>query len=512
MRRLSIYVLLIVSLFGASGCPQGADEGLPPVITLPDSNSYSVERGESLTLSPVFANLTPTARIQWLRNGQVVGSGTSFIFQGEEVGVFYFTVEVTTEYGKAAKEIRINVRQEEQPPTPPGPPEPPDPPGPTPTPPDSTLSPVLQAAYLFEQKQYNVSQGRSIRLQPLDIDSTHHFHFDWFVDGKLMQEGDAARYRFEATEQGSHSVILQGSLDEGGVRHDTLSVVVCPPEGTFRRASSATSSPYADHVLLYLPAPGQFINENYTATTQEEACAYAAGQLKENKYVSLGAFGGTLVLGFDHSVANDGTYNFAIKHNAYTNNSEPGVVWVSQDENGDGQPNDTWYELKGSEYGLSGTVQDYAVTYYRPAAPGQPVAWTDNRGGSGSIDYLAQYHKQDYYYPNWVGADRYTLRGTRLEARNYDQSGRGTYWVNPDYAWGYADNFNSTDMLPDVATGITKGCNHFKISDAVTYDDQPANLQYIDFVKVQTGLNAKSGWLGEVSTEVFRVIDYNLVK
>ena len=35
---------------------------------------------------------------------------------------------------------------------------------------------------------------------------------------------------------------------------------------------------------------------------------------------------------------------------------------------------------------------------------------------------------------------------------------------------------------------------------------------YIDFVKVQTGLNTKSGWLGEVSTEVVDVIDYNLVK
>ena len=46
----------------------------------------------------------------------------------------------------------------------------------------------------------------------------------------------------------------------------------------------------------------------------------------------------------------------------------------------------------------------------------------------------------------------------------------------------------------------------------MTYDGQPANLQYIDFVKVQTGLNTKSGWLGEVSTEVCRVIDFNLVK
>ena len=67
-------------------------------------------------------------------------------------------------------------------------------------------------------------------------------------------------------------------------------------------------------------------------------------------------------------------------------------------------------------------------------------------------------------------------------------------------------------MLPERATGVTKGYNHFRISDAVTFDGQSANLQYIDFVKVQTGLNTKSGWLGEVSTEVMGVIDFNLVK
>lgn len=45
-------------------------------------------------------------------------------------------------------------------------------------------------------------------------------------------------------------------------------------------------------------------------------------------------------------------------------------MWVMQDENGDGLPNDTWYEVKGSEYGKAETDQDYAVTYYRPEAPG----------------------------------------------------------------------------------------------------------------------------------------------
>ena len=191
-------------------------------------------------------------------------------------------------------------------------------------------------------------------------------------------------------------------------------------------------------------------------------------------------------------------------------------AWVAVsegDENGDGLPNDTWYELKGSEYGKPETTQDYAVTYYRPRAAGMEVQWTDNKGASGSVDYLSQFHTQDYYYPAWVEADSYTLRGTCLKANNYDQSGNGSYWVNPAYDWGYADNFSPIDRLTDDPnSGAGVNANHFRISDAVTFDGKPAGLKYIDFVKVQTGIQAKSGWLGEISTEVFGVFDYNMTK
>ena len=49
--------------------------------------------------------------------------------------------------------------------------------------------------------------------------------------------------------------------------------------------------------------------------------------------------------------------------------------------------------------------------------------------------------------------------------------------------------------------------NGFKISNAIHADGTEANLQYIDFIKVQCGVLAKSGWLGEVSTEVFSFED-----
>ena len=43
-------------------------------------------------------------------------------------------------------------------------------------------------------------------------------------------------------------------------------------------------------------------------------------------------------------------------------------------------------------------------------------------------------------------------------------------------------------------------------------DGLPIHLKYIDFVKVQVGVNTKSGWLGEVSTEVLGFYDYNMKK
>lgn len=256
-------------------------------------------------------------------------------------------------------------------------------------------------------------------------------------------------------------------------------------------------------VCEYLPAPGQFINETCAPATMDEACRWAEKQLA-SPYgcVSLGSFGGYIVVGFDHRVACTGGYDLAVGGNPLTTSSEPGIVWVMQDENGNGEPDDTWYELKGSEYGRPETWQDYAVTYYRPETDDAAVRWEDNRGQSGTVDRV-KYHTQPSYYPAWVDAASCTLRGTRLEARNYFDEQKGQ-WINPPYEWGYADNFSGTDRPAEGSEA-----NRFRIADAVRADGTPAGLAYIDFVKIQTGVLARSGDLGELSTEVFSVRDLN---
>ena len=284
--------------------------------------------------------------------------------------------------------------------------------------------------------------------------------------------------------------------------------ITAPDVDKYYRAATAGSLMQWSEVFEYTPAPGQFIGDTKTGgfTGEErsaaDAVAYAERRLAAKSYVSLGGFGGYIVVGFDHSIDNNEGYDFAVQGNSFDGSSEPGVVWVMRDENGNGQPDDTWYELAGSETGKTETIQNYAVTYYRPSEPMQPVQWTDNQGNSGEIDYLKQFHKQDYYYPAWIEADSYTLTGTLLKARNYDKLGNGTMWVQPAYDWGYADNYSEQDWLPTY-----KAVNCFDISRAVDNQGSSVELEYIDFVKVVTACNTKSGHLGENSTEVCDIYD-----
>jgi len=285
-----------------------------------------------------------------------------------------------------------------------------------------------------------------------------------------------------------------------------------------RRPITNMSSAFQDMVYEYTPAPGQFINELKTGgftgeeTSADAACAYALERLDMKRFVSLGAFGGYIVVGFDHSVVNlGGGYDFGILGNAfnseYGSSNEPGIVWVMQDTNGNGKPDDAWYQLAGSEYNAPSTIHNYSVTYHRPASSAMPVQWTDSEGASGTIDYLKAHHNQDSYYPAWIKADSYTLTGTRLEPRNELDAETGD-WANNSYPWGYADNVGSDCIDKGTSAGEAQTVG-FKISNAVDAAGKAVTLPYIDFIKVQTAVQAKSGRLGENSCEVLAFRDLN---
>lgn len=250
-------------------------------------------------------------------------------------------------------------------------------------------------------------------------------------------------------------------------------------------------------VVEYLPAPGQYINEQTDGSNKinsaSEACSFAEKRLSEGLYVSLGAWGGHIVVKFNESIENTGGYDFYISSNSFDTSNEPGIVWVMQDANGNGLPDDTWYELKGSYFGKEGYERNYWVTYFRPDAKGN-TPWEDSNGETGYVYWQGNYHSQDFYYPDWITESSYTLYGSRLPSQAEQNPVTGI-WINKPFEWGYADNFGE-DFIK------SQNKNPFRISDAVTEDNQPANLNSIDFVKVQTAVNSSAGLLGENSTEV----------
>lgn len=314
------------------------------------------------------------------------------------------------------------------------------------------------------------------------------------------------------------AMLMATALLSGCNKDDVIEDPDLPPTSHYRPAT-ATSSPRCNKVYKWMPAPGQFINETaadgtpWSITSESEAIQWAMSRLDNGLFVSLGGFGGYIVVGFDHSVdAGKNDYDFGIAGNSYYventaagGSNEPGIVYVMQDSNGNGLPDDTWYELRGSEYDRSTTRHNYSVTYSRPSAVAADVPWVDSDGTHGSVPYVEAFHRQDSYYPMWIKDDAYTLAGTCLAPRNEQQNDQG-YWTNRPYPSGYADNMGSDN----AAVGSFRQCNRFRIADAVDSKGQPAGLRYIDFIKVQTAVNASSGWLGEISTEVLGFVDLNL--
>lgn len=278
-------------------------------------------------------------------------------------------------------------------------------------------------------------------------------------------------------------------------------------------AIANAASPYIASVFEYRPAPGQFVNdvpEYEEGDTEAEMLAKAAEQLCGDKMpgmVSLGAFGGYVVFGFDHNVANvSGKADFRIYGNTIRNStsttagsSEPGVVMVMADTNGNGLPDDTWYEIAGCRHSDPTTKQGVTITYHRPAADHQPtpdpdlafvtdmryIRWDMADGTTGYVEKNRQ-HTQSYW-PQWLDTDRLTFTGTLLPK---NASINGNNYELEFYPYGYADAVpNDEDQGIDIGSAIDTQGN-------------PVGLTHINFVKVYTGVSQTCGWLGETSTEI----------
>jgi len=286
-------------------------------------------------------------------------------------------------------------------------------------------------------------------------------------------------------------------------------------------------SPYITRVFEYTPAPGQFINKlpKYDADDTPDSMALKAEKaiaFNNRGMISLGGYGGCVVMGFDHAIINlPDSADFKVLANAFWSSSnpnpnaskrggscEPGIVMVSVDANKNGLPDDNWYELAGSEYYSVAAIKNYEITYHKPDPGKTPtpdnsykfltdttyVKWTTNGYGNGYV-YKNSFHAQSYW-PQWISDDKLTITGTKLANNYVDESGNGSYYVQYSYAWGYADNAPNTDPKSNV-----------DIAWAVDKEGNSIHLDSINFIKVYTGVNQYCGWLGETSTEIMGVED-----
>ncbi len=451
---------------------------LAPKITLSASAVAYCDLPLELAASASYTDATTT--FEWSYNGEVVCTDSIYTFREEEMDIYKLAVKVTNEDGVDVKNINVSVIPQEEPML------------------FFDNGEYVLPSEIREKKARTMTCpiGKNLVLAPVRFGISDKAVYQWTVDGAVQDE-TSLFFNFTPSTQGKIYEIGVTATDGGTTASTVVKVQCTEPENVHFREVKEESSYISNHCFSFIPAPGQFIrfNQNQTAEdARKQIQATLDNGGGEGWMASLGAWGGYFILGFDHSVKNnhDGEADFDMVGNPLGKYwCECGVVWVSQDENGDGKANDTWYELKGSETGKPGITQRYALKYYRPTQEKTDVLSIDN---DGNLSFLARnaYHPDSGYYPWFMKEEYYILTGTCL-GNQFKTEGLETNW---GFDWGYVDNINDP-------VG-------FRIDNAIQQDGTPAKLEYIDFVKCHTAQMGQGAAVGEVSTESSAAIDVRL--
>jgi hypothetical protein len=195
-----------------------------------------------------------------------------------------------------------------------------------------------------------------------------------------------------------------------------------------------------------------------------------------------------------------------IKGNAFATWHEPGIIWVQPDNNGNGVPDETWYEHPGTDDDAGSSYKNlvtrrYAIAYFNGSGvlsynefmqTGRKVYWVDGKGRSGRIGggwpHQVNLSKDGPVVPavdvtdvldSWI-----IFTGTIL--RDNGRIGTGEYGGLVFGKGGYAD----------VNSGYGGGG-----IGVIRADGSPAPGGG-SFTKVQTGVFRYGGIFGDVSTEI----------
>jgi hypothetical protein len=337
---------------------------------------------------------------------------------------------------------------------------------------------------------FKVEVGNSLPLNP-NVVNGEKSSYRWEMNGEVVSSSKI--FMFTPLRIGTYNLQLKVS-NEIGSDNKTINI-----------SAFSKLSPYITKVFDYKYGPGQ--HASLIPADWKGNNFIGQPWLNTKQYTSLGGWGGYIIAGFDHSVKNVSGADFAI----FTQPgpaSEPAIVFVMNDTNGDGIPNDgEWAEIKGSEYNNAETIHDYKVTYYKPAGNGN-VSWKDNKGGSGEL--VPVFDSSSWWWSGYGNKPEVVFTGVRLPDayKNISTLADTENWTVRSglFSFGYGECYNNLDYNNSLKANI------FDISNAVDNGGNKTNLSGITFIKVQSGVFQIAGWLNEISTEVSGAADLSLVE
>ena len=323
--------------------------------------------------------------------------------------------------------------------------------------------------------------------------------------------GNAKDLRFVAVYPGAYELTLNvSSGDKKGSKKTIVNVT----------NEVKNYSPYVTSLFDFDPAPGMFANDLYkVGFKKEDILRTALGRINETSVgyqLDLGGFGGSVIVGFDHTVVNvPGQSDFKVYGGDLSdkeNPPAPGLIYVAYDKNSNGKPDDDeWYEIIGSQHTKANTIKNFKITYHKKAA-GAPVVvggpndmFSDREhifceNNSPESYYMPRSKSRKEYYPLWASQTAVTYEGIKL---NVDfvtaRPGQAILWNFTPPQWGYVNAVN-----PDI-----------DIDWAVDKNGNKANLPGINFIKVVNCVSEPMGLCHQQSsmaTKFAGAADLHLLK
>jgi hypothetical protein len=347
---------------------------------------------------------------------------------------------------------------------------------------------------------YHVEQGKPLVLAPVryligwndDHTPAPGTTYHWTVEGGnygTAQPHNGEFFTFTPAAAGTYTVRVTVSgrnyIDGSSVTKTAKTEVVSFAPGTTGTAKAWGEEKKAiwedgnSRPMLRNFAPGQFVNSG---------TGYGW---------SLGTIGGYVILKADPANL------YGVGGNAFGTWFEPGIVWMMEDNNGNGVPDEMWYEIKGPN-DLVPKYQPYITRRYAIRFAdgnegshvneyGQTIrnsCWTDCKGRSGLMG--------GGWPSDWgVTGDWVTYTSTLIDDVGDIANGTGG-------GHGVTTTFRS---LQDEKTGhyltyVDADRTVFYASDAMDAQGNPVPLSNVHFLKVHTAAFQYGGIFGEYSTEV----------